>query len=255
MTKIITVNGLTTQQHTEVLSKSIKVFGKDTVSNGIDTLDINIYMSEIIDGFSNKYNNEKNLKRFLGNIDLYINVEDGNLIYNGNSRYRVTGNNRDNKFSNIYNKICRDVKKQQDCVNPEKISKKEIEKNKKEIEKEKKKKWIEELKSNIKIGNILVSESNSRSVFYTVVNIYFTKQNKVKSVDVRYTDSDETAIQGYQEVTPGKMRLGNDIHYLYKNCPITVRGVIIEKNYSGGVWDTIGIPYEKNKTYTYDSYA
>ena len=132
---------------------------------------------------------------------------------------------------------------EKDAVNSEKNAKKEA-----------KKKWLEEFKESMQVGTILVDSDNSRAVFYTVEKVYFTKQNKVKAVNVRYTDSAETAIQDYHEVTPGQPRYYND-KFLYTNCPVTSRGVVIEKRYSGGTWDIVGVLYNKDSIYTYDSYA
>lgn len=117
-----------------------------------------------------------------------------------------------------------------------------------------KKKWLDNLKSSMKEGTILVDTKNSRATFYTVVKVHLTKQNKAKAVDVVYTDSAEGYTYGSSNVTPGLARL-NDDRWLYQNCSITSRGVVIEKRYSGGTWDTVGKLYDANDTYSYDDCA
>lgn len=246
MVKEVLVDGLTPQQHKEVLSNATKIFGKDSVSDGTNTLVIKDYMVEIIDTFSDSMPNEKNLRNWLKNIDLSVNVEDGNLIPNGYGGYKIIGT-QNNKFSKAYNKAVRDFKKEKDAVNPEKIT--QI-----QAEKEAKKKWLDEFKESMQEGTVLVDSGNSRAVFYTVENVYLTKQNKVKAVDVRYTDSAEASIQGHHTVTPGQPRYYDD-SFLYENCPVTSRGVVIEKRYSGGTWDTVGVLYDEDYTYSYDSCA
>ena len=123
-----------------------------------------------------------------------------------------------------------------------------------ETKKAAKKKWLDNLKSSMKEGTILVDTKNSRATFYTVVKVHLTKQNKAKAVDVVYTDSAEGYTYSSSDVTPGLARL-NDDRWLYQNCSITSRGVVIEKRYSGGTWDTVGKLYDANDTYSYDDCA
>jgi len=246
LAKTILIDGLTPQQHKQVLSNAIKAFGKANVSDGTNTIVIKDYMEKLIDGFSEIMDNEKNLKGTLKNIDILSNVEEGNLTPDSYGSYKITGT-QNNKFSKAYKKACRDFKKVKDAIDPKKIAQKEA-------EKEANKKWLDEFKNSMKVGTILVDSKNSRATFYTVVKVYFTKQNKVKAVDVRYTDSVEGYSFGYSYVTPGEARL-NDDRWIYKNCPITSRGVVIEKKYSGGTWDTVGELYDANATYSYDNCA
>ena len=121
MTTPILVNGLTRPEYFEILTKAIKQYGKDTVSNGVDTLNINDYVSTTINSFSNLRDNEKNLKNTLFNIDFYVNVEEGNLIYLGNGRY-TQYETRDNVFSKIFNKLTRDFIKKVKPVDEELIT-------------------------------------------------------------------------------------------------------------------------------------